>query len=297
MTTTSSITSGQLKQITRFTEDAAAKGLEKALAKVSPDQEGLQRTIENGDEYTARIENAIETALRELSVSNQFANEEVRSNYGYPDGYRVKGVNEQGNILRQLFPGIGMNDESLAQQPLPAGAEGYFVFPRWEKIAPTYGQALEIALELLKKQRKGKLKNWREGQLGPEYLRLSDRTARKLKAIGDSQSAYDLLVVPAQFGLRHRGRSVRRAREVFVAAEFGLGPFEGICMLLTHPERFATGNELWVDFSGAEYSPGAGGQFEGCPYAFFIGGQVEFDTVWVRYAGDRYGSVSGVSPQ
>ena len=165
--TTTSITSGQLKQITRFTEDATAKGLEAALAKVSPDQEGMQRVIENGDEYTARIENAIEMTLRELSINSQYANEEVRSNYGYPDGYRVKGVNEQGNILRQLFPGIGMNDESLTQQPLPAGAEGYFVFPRWELVAPTYGQALEIALELLKKQRKGQLKNCDESKTMP----------------------------------------------------------------------------------------------------------------------------------
>ena len=295
--TTTSITSGQLKQITRFTEDATAKGLEAALTKVSPDQEGMQRVIENGDEYTARIENAIETALRELSVSNQYANEEVSSNYGYPDGYRVKGVNEQGNILRQLFPGIGMNDERLVQQPLPAGAEGNFVFPRWEEVAPTYGQALEIALELLKKQRKGKFKNWREGQLDAKYLRLTERTARKLKALGDSQSTYDLLVVPAQFGLRHRGRSVRRAREVFVASEFGLGPFEGVCMLLTHPERFATGSELWIDFSGAEYSPDAGGRFEYCPYAYFHDGHVNFDTLWFVNSHVSYGSVSAFLPQ
>lgn len=295
--TTTSITSGQLKQLRRFTEDAASKGFEEALTEVSPDSEGTQRIIENGDEYQARIKTAMVTVMRELSVSNQYANEEVRSNYGYPDGYHVKGVNEQGNILRQLFPGIGMNDESLVQQPLPAGAEGNFVFPRWEEVAPTYGQALEIALELLKKQRKGKFKNWREGQLGDKYLRLTERTARKLKALGDSQSTYDLLVVPAQFGLRHRGRSVRRAREVFVAAEFGLGPFEGVCMLLTHPERFATGSELWIDFSGAEYSPGAGGQFEGCPFADFYGGHVSFGAPWVSSASACYGSVSAFFPQ
>jgi len=48
---------------------------------------------------------------------------------------------------------------------------------------------------------------------------------------------HDILVVPAQFGLRHRGRSVRRVREVMNANEFGLGVFAIGIMLLTHPER------------------------------------------------------------
>jgi len=67
--TTKSITSGQTKQFKRFVEDAA----EKALALVGLDKDGLQKLIENGDEFQA----CIITGIRELSVSNQFADEEA----------------------------------------------------------------------------------------------------------------------------------------------------------------------------------------------------------------------------
>ncbi len=57
-------------------------------------------------------------------LSNQFADEEVQSSYAYPKGYKVKGITEQTNILRRLFPGIGNALEKLADQPLPPNAEG-----------------------------------------------------------------------------------------------------------------------------------------------------------------------------
>ena len=110
--TTQSITSGQEKQYKRFVEDSALK----ALKEVGLDKDGLQKLIENGDEFQARII----TGIRELSVSNQFADEEVESSYGYPEGYKAKGITAQTNILRQLVPGIGFADEKLAEQPLPA---------------------------------------------------------------------------------------------------------------------------------------------------------------------------------
>ena len=68
-------------------------------------------------------------------------------------------------------------------------------------------------------------------------------------------------------------------------------------MLLTHPERFATGNELWIDFSGAEYSPDADGRFENCPYANFHGGLVNFGSDWFGYTYGNFGSVSAFLPQ
>ncbi len=71
MTTQSitSITDGQRKQYKRFVEDAA----DKALAEAGLDKDGIQNLIENGDEFQARII----TGIKDLSVSNQFAGEEV----------------------------------------------------------------------------------------------------------------------------------------------------------------------------------------------------------------------------
>lgn len=287
--TTKSITSGQEKQYKRFVEDAA----ERALKEVGLNKDGLQKLIEHGDEFQARII----TGIRELSVSNQFANEEVESSYVYPAGYKVKGITEQTNILHQLFPGIGYADENLASQPLPANTEGWFAIPKWQKVAETYNEAVEKVLELIKQQRKGKFYNQREGKLGEQYLRQHKRTAKKLQALGDQQKDYDILVVACQFGLRHRGRSIRRAREVFTANEFGLGTFEIGCILLTHPERLVSYDDLWIDCAGDEYAPSAVGDFWNAPYFSFDRGKVGFSTSWFGHAYSHYGSASGSLPQ
>ncbi len=289
-TSITNITEGQRKQYKRFVEDAA----DKALVETSLDKDGLQRVIENGDE----LQVAIVAKLKELSVSNEYADEEVKSSYGYLSGYtKPKGIAEQTNILRQLFPGIGYADEAVANQPLPAGAEGWFAIPRWEKIAPTYNEAVEKVLAAIKTQRKGKFYNWREGNLGPQYLRQTAKAARMFQKLGDEQKDHDILVVPAQFGFRHGGRSVRRARAVMNSGEFGLGAFAVGIMILTHPERLKHYDDLWIDCAGDEYSPGAAGRFESAPYFYFDDGRVRFDAHWFDSAFEHYGSASGFVSQ
>jgi len=184
--------------------------------------------------------------------------DEVYSPRGYPTGYHARNMAEQTNRLRELFPGIGDADEKLAEKPLPAGAEGWFAIPRWEKIAPTYEEAVEKVLGKIKQTRG--LCDDREGQrvLGVDsegkrtffdkspfqHLRRTSRTEKMFQKLGDQQKNHDILVVPAQFGLRHRGRSVERVRGVFAPDEFGLGVFEIGCMLLTHPGRIDDSDEL-----------------------------------------------------
>jgi len=112
--TTKSITSGQEKQFKRFVEDAA----ERALKEVGLDKDGLQRLIEQGDELQARII----TGIRDLSVSNQFADEEVESSYGYLSGYKPKGITEQTNILRQLFTPMRSSQSNRFQPTLKGGS-------------------------------------------------------------------------------------------------------------------------------------------------------------------------------
>jgi hypothetical protein len=286
--TTQSITSKQQKQYMRFVEDAA----ERALAEVRLDKDGLQKLIENGGEFQLRII----AAIRELSVSNQFADEEVESSYGYLSGYKPKGITEQTNILRQLFPGIGFADEQIAGQPLPQNAEGWFAIPRWEKVAPTYGEAVEKVLAMIKQTRSGKFYNYREGRLDPQYLRQHAKTAEAFQKLGDEQKDYDIFVVPDQFGLLHRGRSVRRAREVMNANQFGLGAFAVGIMLLTHPERLQHYDNLWIDCAGDEYAPVAVGDFSFAPYFNFVDGKVRFGARWVDDANDHCGSASGFFP-
>jgi len=229
--------------------------------------------------------------------TNQFANEEKKSNCVYPAGYKVKRITEQTNILRQLFPDIGTADEKLAEQSLPANAEGLFAIPRWQKVAETYNKAVEKILELIKQQRKGKFYNWRKDKLGKHYLRQHERTIAMLKKLSDQQNGNDILVVASQFGFRHRDCSVCRARKMFGASEFGLGAFEIGCMLLTHPKRFISNDNLWIDCAGDEYSLEANDLFDSTPFFYFSRNDIRFDAYLNSRTSDIHGSASAFISQ
>jgi len=269
----------------RIVEEAA----ERALAEVGLNRDELQKLIDNSNEFQARII----ADIREISKSNHFTNEEIESSYGYPLDYRIKNITSQVNILRQLFPNIGFADEKIAEQPLPAYSEGWFAIPRWQLVAETYNEAVQKVLDLIKKQRKGRFHNWRENKLGEDYLRQHKHTVEKIEMLAEQQKGYDILVVAVQTGIRHRGRSVRRAREVFVANEFGLGVFEVGCILLTYPERFQYWRDLWIDCAGNEYAFDAVDDFSYVPCFGFYSGKVRFEISCFNCASVYRGSASG----
>lgn len=242
-----SITEGQKKQYRRFVEDAA----EKALMAVNIDKDRLQKLIERGHEFQAHII----AGINELSVINQYADEEVKSSYGYFSGYKPRKIAEQIARLHGLFPKLDSADENVAKGDIPLNAEGWFAIPRWKKIAPTYGEAVQKVLDLIKQIIDGNFQNYDENKLGPQYLRQHVKTAKIFQTLGYEQKDYDILVVPAQFGLNHRGKSVRRARGIMNASEFGLGAFAVGIMILTHPERLHGHDDLWINCAGDEYNP------------------------------------------
>lgn len=266
---------------------------EAAYNKAKLDDDSAQLLNERGDELKAGISELI----ARLSVTNQFADEEVESSYGYLSGYtKPKTIAQQVNILSGLFSGvsIGFADADIANGELPEGAEGWFAIPRWQSIAPTYGEAVQKVLDLLDKAYGGRFKNWRKGQLGPAKLRQSCKSAAMWEKIGQEQKG-GVLVVPAQFGIRHRGRSVRRAREVMRKAEFGLGAFAVGIMLLTHEDRLRHYDDLSIDCAGDEFHDPrlSDAPFGLTPLFHFDGGGLEFDTYWSDSAEDNYGSASG----
>src|SRR3989344_1398222 len=259
------------------------------------DEARAQRLNERGGE----LQDGIAKLIAELSVSNQYANEEVRSSYTYSKEYKgPKPINDQIKAIAKIFDLDPSQALEFAKNlpALPDGAEGWFTIPKWQTLAPTYGEAVEKVLAMIASKRK--FYNYRDGQLGAEYLRQHAKTVKMFQKLGDEQKDFDILVVPAQFGLRHKGRSVRRAREVFAANEFGLGAFAIGIMLLTHPEREVQWEQLHVDCAGDEFSPGAAGVFSHAPFFRFYGGWVKFRAVWYDYAYDVCGSASALlSPQ
>jgi hypothetical protein len=246
---------------------------------------------------TAGLADLIGTFIADNRLTDKYKDEEVSSKYGYLSGYKKpKDVIAQTNKLRELFPGVGFASEQVAR-PDVANAEGYFAIPRWQTIAPTYGEALQKVLDALKKAYKGRFKNWREGELGPDQLRQSAKSVAFWEQIGEAQKGFDILLVPAQFGIRHRGRSVRRAREVMESNECGLGAFAVGIMLLTHEDRLQHYDDVWVDCAGDEFHDpqDSAAPFGRAPYFRFSDDGLGFDTRWSVYAFDFFGSASGWS--
>lgn len=303
MTINKSITQGQVKQIARFGSDA----IEKALEELGLNKGNAQSVIGRGGEFAAIIKDSALSALKNLSVSDRFKDEEVESSYGYLSGYKPKGLNEQCNRLRTLFPGIGFCNQDLLKEiekgevKLPKYAEGWFAIPNWIKntqiFGANYSGSLLKVFDTIKKTRNGNFYNYREGQIDEKHVRQSVRTKEFWQKLSEDQGNPDILIVSAQFGIRHRGRSVRRACEIFLENEFGLGAFAIGIMILTHPERLQNYDDLWIDCSGDEFSSVADDDFSRAFYFEFYGGKVGFHSGWISDARSRYGSASGFLSQ
>jgi hypothetical protein len=216
---------------------------------------------------------------------------------GYPSGYKPKSISQQTKILRQLFPDIDFANKNIANQQLPKNAEGWFAIPRWQTIDETYGGAIQKVLDLIKQTQTGKFHNYLKGQLDLEHLRQNAKTAKMFQRLEVQQKDHDILVVAAQFGLRHRGRSVRQARKVMNSKEFGLGAFAVGIMILTHPERLQHFDDLWIDCAGDEFAPHANGDFSAVPRFQFCCDRIEFSARWIDDDMDVYGSASAFLPQ
>jgi hypothetical protein len=290
-------TAKQKKQLRDLVGTGAAHGVNIALGET--DREGLDKALDHSDEIRAAVIQTVTSKIREFSVSNQFANEEVSSKYGYLSGYKKpRSITEQCNTLRQMFPGVGFADEKIAEGQVPSSAEGWFAIPKWQTLAPTYAEAVQKVLDMLKKTRNGKFYNYRDGQIVNERLRQTAKTAAVFQKLASEQDGFDILVVPAQFGFLHRGRSVRRAREVMNSKEFGLGAFAIGIMLLTHLDRLQNVDDLWIDCAGDEFDdPVSVVRFGSAPIFYFGGGKLEFGTCWLYFAYDLYGSASGFASQ
>lgn len=217
--------------------------------------------------------------------------------YAYPEGYEPKGVDDQAAILRELFPELrnATHHENIAARPFPAGAEGWFAIPRWEKLGLTYGEAVDRVFAAIASSRG--FYSYYEGQTGPEYLRQQAKAADAFRTIGDRQNGHDILVVPCQFGLRHRGRSVRQAREAMRADEFGLGAFAVGCMILTHPEREVHWKQLHVDCAGDEFASDANGVFSHVLFFHFSSDRVRLHACRHDKVIESYGSASAFLPE
>lgn len=260
---------------------------------------------------TPGLAGLIASFIEENRRTNKYKDEEVLSTYGYLSGYsKPKGLIQQTNDLRVLFSGLGFANLDLQEQiedgkvALPTGAEGWFAIPNWMKnpeiFGKTYSEVVQTVLNAIKKARQGKFFNYREGQVIEKQLRQSAKSQKFWQDLATAQDNPDILIIAAQFGIRHRGRSDRRALEVIAGTpgEFGLGAFAVGIMILTHPERLMNYDDLWIDCSGDEFDdPSSDVRFAHAPFFHFNGYRVKFGAGYVDDAREHYGAASGFVSQ
>lgn len=273
--------------------------VEAAYNKAGLNEEEAQRVND-----TPGLADLIAEFIVENRLTDKYKDEEARSKFWYLSGYKKPAaIDAQIDTLRSYWPKLNPDAamryfrEVYPKLQLPDWVESPFAIIRPGFFSDAYGEEVEEIFKALTKSRDGKFKNYWEGQLGPEYLRRHAQTAAKLEEVVQQQPNSDVLILPGQFGIRHRGRSVRRAREVFTPSEFGVGAKDGGTMLLTNPVRPQHYDDLWLDMAGDEFAPGADGDFCRAPYFLFGDGQLEFDSSRVSSASEDYGSASLVLPQ
>lgn len=207
-----------------------------------------QKFIEDSDECALSTRKLVAGFFR----ANQFVKQEKESAHEYPAGYVVRNIKKQIEVIQQLFPHIGSADMSVVRQPLPQHAEGWFAIPQWQTLGTTYSKAVKKVMAMIKLRR-----NYCDGAGNGFFLndlRQCNKSVKMWQKLANQQNDNDILIIPAQFGLRHRCHSALRAREVFEVNEFGLGVFAAGIMLLTHPEREVQFDQLHVDCVGDNFS-------------------------------------------
>jgi hypothetical protein len=137
-----------------------------------------------------------------------------------------------------------------------SAAEGVFALPRLDKVARSYEEALELVLEIFENQHRIRIDS---EHVSFECVEPSFHSALAHLALVDAHTVHecDILLIPAQLGVRYAGRSVQNVRREIESSriEFGLGLFEVLCMLVTHPERLAREDALSIDVPGDDYYP------------------------------------------
>jgi hypothetical protein len=205
-------------------EEKLVEGLGEVLGRLNLTDEELMFRVDRIEEMRSKMWDCVKS----LSI-DRYKDEEVESDCEYPGNYFVRPINEQVEILQQYFPHLSFKlYGELKPSELPEGAEGWFVVPKLERIAGADELATEKIMRLI------------NSSLTPSFGMLNFCKKRKTREAIESLSlgsANDFILFPAQFGLRHRGRSVRRAQDLASSSEFFLGLYEVGCMLLTHPER------------------------------------------------------------
>jgi len=248
--------------------------------------------------------------------------DEVNQNsYKPPAGWKYIPVEEAVEAYRKLF-GSSLKANSvlkLAREARPRQeSEGVAIWPKLSTLAKLFGvsgnplentekgwEAYARIVELFipevgkaytKAYPNFSFRNWREGQLTTDYLRLTP-AGRKVWQRLERESEDDFVIASygAATGSVYSGYSVRRSRiEIVLAGD----QFPQECVMVggtiaTQPDRLTKFEHLYIDCPGTKYVTGAGGRFSYSLCFYWGDGGLRFDGGWAGVAVLGFGSASG----
>ncbi len=294
------------KGLRKSVGNGTAKGVNNLFRQFDFDR--LEKLHERRNELQGLVEEFLAAKGLELSNPDQYANEEVKSTYAYPTEYKgLKPIEEQIMAIAKIYgldPTVALKlAKSLPN--LPKGAEGNAAwpsvdilgkkyFPKVQSAEEKYCAVANLVLDKIGSSRS--FYNYRKGELTANRFRVIARTANTIAQIEKAQKS-EILIAPVQLGMLHRGRSVRRAREVFTPNEFGLETVIAGSIVLVHPERLVRFEELDMDLAGNEFAPDADGEFSHAAYLYFRVDKAKFGARGVDGPSDDCGAASGFFSQ
>jgi hypothetical protein len=217
----------------------------------------------------------------------------IPSTYRYPRRYAPRDFDEQVAVLRNWWPAIDPDSawryrKNLGTTELPHRAEGLFVL-----VSPHFFRSRETGvrdvLAALREQRRGKFRSYLDGKLDVAHLQQRKRTMEASNRLLIEQGG-DLLVVPAQFGARRKGKTTVKHPD---PNEFNLDMLSVGCMLLTHPHRFVHDSDLHVNCGGEEVARYAPRSFTHTPYFQFVRGKLRLDSMITDMTFPHDGAATG----
>lgn len=270
------------------------------IAEAAYNKAGLSEEEAQRVNDTPGLAKKIADFIEENRYGDKYKDEERKSSYTYPPEYKLESVERQIDILRQHFPKLNPDKalrymrEVYSSLVLPDWVEGPFVVIGDNTIGANYCEEVEMIFGAIKSTRS--FENYRKGQIDSAHLQRTEKTLERWELLNQAQPG-DFKILPGQLGLRHRGRSSRRALECFEPkTECGFGSRDGGCIALTHPKRFVRSEELDIDLPGDKFSPDGDGVFSEAPCLDFRD-WLGFGAWDVGLANGSYGSASWYSPQ
>lgn len=225
---------------------------DKRLGKFARRQHDWFERVRKGSLNPDLVARAVQQVI-DTTPKGNFVVEQVASKCRYPTKHSgPRSVMSQIALLAAKFNFEPSKANNFATRlpKLPEEAEGWFAIPSEAGMAKLasraksqnkkpYQSAVQVVADYMNTQ--GVVGNPLRGELrySMPIPVCAPKTQRAMQRLSAEQPG-DILIIPAQLGQRHLGRSARRAEECFAPNEFALDIISLLAILNTHPFRVMT---------------------------------------------------------